>query len=122
MVLGLYDDNASGFVRRRRQRRLLRKYDMQRLADSAPVRSAHAHSHYPVGCDLGTTWSRLVGLGFETTRGGLLRKYDVQRLPREYGVWRLIGFGSVGLGSAPSQGARLAADDNGYAPNSAPIR
>src|ERR1035437_10467908 len=69
MVLGLYVDNASGFVCRRRQRRLLRKYDMQRLADSAPsdsapVRNAHAHSHYPVG--------------LETTRGGLLRKYDVQ--------------------------------------------
>jgi hypothetical protein len=56
-----------------------------------PVRNAHARSHYPTGCDLGTTWSRLVGLGFETTRGGLPQTTAASRR----------------LGSAPFQGARL---------------
>src|ERR1039458_7310768 len=61
------------------------------MASFFRIRNALAHSHYPAGCDLGATWSRLVGLGFETTRGGLPRTTAASRR----------------LGSARSQGARL---------------
>src|ERR1017187_2502019 len=79
--------------------------DIAVSSDSAPVRNAHAPSHYPSGCDLGTTWSRLVGLGFETTRGGLPQTTAAFATGVQRVACRQTPLRPTRL--APSRGARL---------------